>query len=316
MRLAILQRAPVYLNLPASLERLAAAMVEAAQAQADLLVCGETWLTGYPAWLDHCPEIALWNHAATKKVYARMWQEAVEVTEEALAGLQAQARQHGMGLVLGINERVSTGPGNRSLYNSLLIIGPDGRLLNHHRKLMPTYNEKLLYALGDGEGLRSVELAGIRLGGLICWEHWMPLARQAMHNAGEHLHIALWPTVNDLHQLASRHYALEGRCFVLAVGQMMRAGDIPPELSPPPALTEAPEQWLLKGGSCLIAPDGSFVLPPQWEVEGLFFQDISFEQVLEESLALDASGHYQRPDVFAFTLKRQPRGRPGSHEPG
>ena len=154
------------------------------------------------------------------------------------------ARDHKIGIVIGINERVDHGPAQKTLYNSLLIFTPDGRLANHHPKLMPTFTERLVWGQGDGSGLASVQVGPARIGGLICWEHWMPLARMAMHQAGEDIHIALWPTVNEVAQLASRHYAFEGRCFVLAVGLMMPTSDIPSVLP-----HQVERQWVERGGS-------------------------------------------------------------------
>ena len=138
-------------------------------------------------------------------------------------------------MVVGVSERVSAGPGRGTLYNSLLTIGPDGQLLNHHRKLVPTYTERMVWGNGDADGLQAVDTPAGRVSGLVCWEHWMPLARQALHDSGEDIHVAVWPTVHDRHQLASRQYAFEGRCFVLAAGSVMRASSLPPELEVEPS---------------------------------------------------------------------------------
>ncbi|RMG27788.1 MAG: carbon-nitrogen hydrolase family protein [Bacteroidetes bacterium] len=303
LKVAIVQHAPIYLDVQASLQKLCTHIEEAAAGGAVIVAIGESWLSGYPAWLDHCPEAALWDHPPTKEVFALMYQNSICVPGPETEVLASLARQHQLTLVLGVNERVEEGPGNGSIYNSLLIIGPEGQLLNHHRKLMPTYTEKLVYALGDGRGLKSVRVNGVQIGGLICWEHWMPLARQCLHNAGEHLHVALWPTVHDIHQLASRHYAFEGRCFVLAVGQLMRVKDLPPQLRMPETLSTQPEKLLLRGGSCLIGPDGHFLLSPQWDTEAVLLAEIDPLRVLQERMTLDTSGHYQRPDLFHFELK-------------
>lgn len=154
------------------------------------------------------------------------------------------ARTNGVTLVMGVSERVTAGPGQGTLYNSILSYGPDGALLNHHRKLMPTYTERMVWGAGDAEGLRSVAMpvggVSARVGSLVCWEHWMPLARQALHESGEDIHVALWPTVHEMHQVASRQYAFEGRCFVLAAGSLMRASKLPSELEPHPGRSSIP----------------------------------------------------------------------------
>jgi nitrilase len=199
--------------------------------------------------------------------------------------------------VIGVSERVESGPGSRTLYNSLLTFGPDGRLLNHHRKLMPTFSERMVWGLGDAEGLRAVETPVGRVGGLICWEHWMPLARQALHDVGEDVHVAAWPTVKELNLVASRHYAFEGRCFVLAVGGLLHRDALPPELEPHPSALEGGE-WLLHGGSCVIGPDGHYVVEPVYDREALVLARLDRARMAEEAMALDTSGHYSRPDCL------------------
>ncbi len=166
---------------------------EAASAGAELIVFPETWLPGYPAWLDVCRDAALWNHAPVKAVFARIAENSVAIPGPALDLLAETAREVGVTLVVGISERVAQGPGRGTLYNSLVTLGPDGRLLNHHRKLMPTYTERMVWGAGDAEGLRAVDTPAGRVSSLVCWEHWMPLARQALHESGEDIHVAVWP---------------------------------------------------------------------------------------------------------------------------
>jgi predicted amidohydrolase len=166
---------------------------------------------------------------------------------------------------------------------------------------VPTFTERLVWGSGDGRGLQAVNTSAGRVGGLICWEHWMPLTRMAMHNSGEHLHVAVWPTVNELHQLASRHYAFEGRCFVLAVGLLMPAADLPGELA---AGAELPAgQWIERGGSCIIGPDARFAVEPLFDQEQLIFADLDMAQIDREAMTFDVSGHYARADLFRFEVK-------------
>jgi predicted amidohydrolase len=231
----------------------------------------------------------------------------VDVSGPAGLVLREIAARHGLTLVTGVSERVSAGPGRGTLYNALLVIGPDGRLLNHHRKLVPTYTERMVWGNGDAEGLRAVDTPIGRLGGLICWEHWMPLARQAMHEAGEQIHVAVWPTVHEMHQIASRHYAFEGRCFVLAAASFMPARDLPPELRRPDDLTD--DTLLLRGGSAIIAPDGSYLAGPVYDEETILTADLDLSAIDREVMTLDVSGHYSRPDVFRFevqSVRRRP----------
>ncbi len=190
VRAAIVQ-AEVAATLDQGLALTQAKVSEAAAQGAQLIVFPETWIPGYPAWLDLCRDAALWDHAPVKAVFARIADNSLAIPSPAFDRLADTARAFEVTLVLGVSERVARGPGSGTLYNSLLTIGPDGRLLNHHRKLMPTYTERLIWGAGDVEGLRSVDTPVGRVSALVCWEHWMPLARQALHESGEDIHVAV-----------------------------------------------------------------------------------------------------------------------------
>jgi predicted amidohydrolase len=213
------------------------------------------------------------------------------------------ARRHNLTLVIGIHERVNEGPGRGTLYNSILTFGPTGEILNVHRKLVPTFTERLIWAQGDGDGLRVVETPVGRVGGLICWEHWMPLVRQALHVAGEDIHVALWPSVKEMYQIASRHYAFEGRCFVVAAGGIMRRSDLPRDFELTGGVAADDNQFILNGGSCVIAPDGQYVAGPTFCSEVIILARIDLDRIREESLTLDVTGHFNRPDLFDFHYK-------------
>ena len=300
---AIIQKSPVFLDLAASVDKAIALTEEAARNGARLITFGETWLPGYPAWLDYCSDIALWDHRPSKDIFAKLRQNSLTVPGRETEALAQVAGDLKVTLVIGANERVETGPGNGTLYNTLLTFTADGQLANHHRKLIPTYTERLVWGQGDGRGLRSIATPGGRVGGLICWEHWMPLARQAMHIAGEHIHVAVWPTVHKMHQVASRHYAFEGRCFVLAAGMIMRVKDMPKELRLTPKLDANPESFLLNGGSTIFGPDGKYVVEPMCDQEDVIIADLDLEALDRERMTLDVSGHYNRSDLFAFQVK-------------
>src|SRR6266481_4751739 len=299
VRVAIAQSAPIYLDKHASLAKALDLIQQAAKRGAQLVAFGETWLPGYPAWLDVCPGAALWENGFAKDVFARLRSNSIVVPGEEVNALREAARDLKIAIVIGVNERVDSGPGNGTLYNSLLTISEDGQLGNHHRKLVPTYTERLVWGNGDGRGLEALPTSAGRVGGLICWEHWMPLARMAMHNSGEHIHVAVWPTVHELHQLASRHYAFEGRCFVLAVGLLMSRTEMPGEF----ATCDGDSPWLERGGSAIIAPDSRYIVEPVFEREELIVADLDLAEIDKESMTLDVTGHYARPDVFMFELK-------------
>jgi nitrilase len=297
---AIAQSAPVYLDKRASLTKALDLVERAAKQGARLVAFGETWLPGYPAWLDVCPGAALWQNPSAKDVFARLRNNSITVPGEEVNLLSEAARDLKIAIVIGVNERVDSGPGNGTLYNSLLTISDDGQFKNHHRKLVPTYTERLVWGNGDGRGLEAASTSVGRVGGLICWEHWMPLARMAMHNSGEHIHVAVWPTVHELHQLASRHYAFEGRCFVLAVGLMMPTSDLPRELHDGATFQVGNGQWIERGGSAIIGPDAQYVLNPVFDREELLISDLDLGQIDRETMTFDVSGHYARPDLFRF----------------
>jgi predicted amidohydrolase len=277
----------------------------AADRGATLVVFPETWIPGYPAWLDVCRDVALWDHGPVKRVFARMAENSVDVTGESGRALGAIAKDAGVTLVVGVTERVESGVGRGTLYNALLTYGSDGTLLNHHRKLVPTYTERMVWGQGDAAGLVAVETGAGRVGGLVCWEHWMPLARQALHDSGEDIHVAVWPTVHEMLQVASRHYAFEGRCFVIAAASLMRMDALPPELELHP--DKASNVWALRGGSAIIAPNGMYVAGPVYEEACTLVADLDLASVREESMSLDVAGHYSRPDVLTMTVDRGSR---------
>lgn len=306
LRLAVVQ-AEIAPSLSAGLEKTADLARRAATSGAQVIVFPETWLPGYPAWLDVCRDVALWDHEPVKKVFARYAAESVVVHGTSGLALGAIAKEVEAILVVGVSERVEEGSGRGTLYNALLTFGPDGALRNHHRKLMPTYTERMVWGQGDASGLRAVETSAGRIGGLICWEHWMPLARQALHESGEDLHVAAWPNVHEMLQIASRSYAFEGRCYVAAAGSLLRAKDLPPELEPHPTKVQSPEQWVLRGGSAIYGPNGFPIVEPVFDREEILLADLDLDRIKEESMSLDVTGHYARPDCLSFEVRRSSR---------
>jgi predicted amidohydrolase len=294
-------------TLEEGLDRTRALTREAAAQNAELIVFPETWLPGYPVWLDVCRDVALWDHAPVKAVHARMAANAVAVPGPAAEALGTIARDARLTLVVGVVERVDVGRGRGTLYNAALTFGSDGALLNHHRKLVPTYTERMVWGPGDADGLRAVDTPAGRVGALVCWEHWMPLARQALHESGEDLHVALWPTAHELLQVASRSYAFEGRCYVLVAGSLLRASALPPELEPHPERVTHPDQWVMRGGSAIVGPDGKYVVEPVYDEPRLIVADLDLARLHEERMSLDVTGHYSRPDVLRLDVTRGAR---------
>ena len=294
------QASPAYPDAQGSLAKALARVAEAAAAGARLVCLGETFLPGYPVWLDVCEGAALWGHPPVKEVFAELRANSMAVPGPETTALAEAAAKYRIGIVIGVQERVNDGPGHGTLYNTLLFFDEEGLLVNHHRKLIPTYSERMVWGYGDAAGLRCARIHGVNVGGLICWEHWMPLARQHMHNQAEQIHIAVWPTVHEMHQIASRHYAFEGRCFVLAAGQILRASVLPVEL--PSAQKQDPESFTERGGSAIIAPDGRYLAGPVFEEEAVLCADLDLGEIDRECMTLDVSGHYSRPDVFELKV--------------
>ncbi len=299
------QAAPAYLDLPGSLALAEKWIAEAGRQGARLAVFPETWLPGYPVWLDLCPSAALWNHPPTKAVFRRTFENSVEVPSPATGQLCRAARAAHVFVVMGLNERVGG-----TLYNSLLYISDAGEIIGRHRKLTPTYTERMVWGMGDGSTLTVIETPLGRIGGLVCWEHWMPLARQAMHAQRETIHAAAWPSVHEMHQVASRSYAFEGRTFVVACGGVLTPAHLPQDLA---LLKEMPPDrpWMT-GGSAIVGPDGQYLAGPAGSEETLVLAEIDPAQITEELMTLDVSGHYARPDVFSFEVNSRTKGTEGT----
>ena len=206
MIISIVQDGPVFNNKKQTIQKTIELVGQAKKGGADLVVFGETWLCGYPVWIDICRDAALWDHEPVKSIWADMYDSAIDLSSRDFDKLKKVVTDEKIWAVMGMNEKITKGPGNGTLINAVLTISDKGEIVNHHRKLMPSYSEKLVHGVGDGAGLNSVKTPFGNLGALICWEHWMPMARQVMHDEAEDLHIALWPYVGfaEIHQLRTQ----------------------------------------------------------------------------------------------------------------
>jgi predicted amidohydrolase len=284
-----------------------------------IVVLPETWLPGYPVWIDHAPRAALWDEPGAKQLFRALWEQSLTIPSPQFERLLDLAREHGVYLIVGCNEReVGT------LYNTMLLIGPDGNW-KRRRKLTPTYTERLFWGRGDGGMLEPLATPYGPLNGLICWEHWMPLARAALHARGETIHVAQWPTVRDMHLVASRQYAFEGGCFVLASGFALTREEVIAGADGLPGLDRealellasiperAPEQgesraYLNRGGSAVIAPDGEVIAGPLGPEDGpVLVAELDLSQIAEARLTMDSNGHYSRPDIFRLEVDTRPQ---------
>ena len=304
---AIIQNPPIFLNLSASIEKAVEYIEEAAKNGAQLIAFPETWLPGYPLWIDSAPNAAIWGNPNAKAIFNVLFQNSLEIPGNHLTKLLEAAKQTGTYVIMGANEKQGG-----TIYNTLIYIDKNGKY-KVHRKLVPTYTERLVWGRGDGSTLTSMRTEFGTIGGLICWEHWMPFARAFMHSKNEVIHLCQWPGVHDLHQLASRHYAFEGQCFVLAAGTFITKKDVlngfdSLEIKSNNArdllenINGNDDTVLYNGGSAFIAPDTSYVTEPLYGKSGIIYADLNLELVNEGKLTLDSNGHYSRPDVFSLTI--------------
>jgi len=303
LNIAIAQIAPKWLNKKETIKKIELAIEEATSQKADLVCFGETLLPGYPFWLDFT-DGAKFNSAVQKDIYAHYLNEAVSIEQGDLNSICALAKKNKIAVYLGCAERASD-RGGHSIYCSLLFIDKTGAIQSIHRKLMPTYEERLVWGIGDGNGLKVHALNNFTVGGLNCWENWIPLARTALYAQGENLHVAVWPgNVSNTVDL-TRHIAKENRMYVLSVSGLMRKDDISNDI-PHAELTQQNANELLgNGGSCIAAPDGSWVIEPIVGKEAVVTATINLNEVRKERQNFDPSGHYSRPDVFELNVNRQ-----------
>ncbi|QLC73303.1 carbon-nitrogen hydrolase family protein [Pseudomonas sp. LPB0260] len=301
--IAIIQRPSVLLDRQATLARALESVAEAAAAGAELVVLPEQFIPGYPAWI--------WRLAAGKdgalmgQLHEQLLANAVDIARGDLAPLQEAARRHGLTIVCGLNE-CEHSRGGGTLYNSVVLIGADGALLNRHRKLMPTNPERMVHGLGDAAGLRTVDTPVGRVGTLICWESYMPLARYALYAEGVQVYVAPTYDSGEGWLATLRHIALEGRCWVLGSGTLLRGSDVPDDLPGRTQLFPDPAEWINDGDSVVIDPQGRIVAGPLHRESGILYAQLDSSRVAPARRALDVCGHYARPDIFELQVRRTP----------
>ncbi|MGB7406721.1 MAG: nitrilase-related carbon-nitrogen hydrolase [Pacificimonas sp.] len=308
LTVAIVQTAPIPLAVADGIEKAVRDARAAIAEGARLIAFGETVLGGYPIWLDSAPGASLWDHPGTRAMHRLMLENAVTQGDERLAVVQDLCDETGACLSIGAHLRDRS-----SLYNVQFVFGPNRPVLAR-RKLVPTHGERLMWMRGDGSTLGVQQADWGRISTLICWEHWMPLARAAVHNEGPSAHISAWPTVRDNYLIASQHLAFEGACFVLAAGTVQRKDDLLDGLSrvggnaeAEALIREIPADALQHGGSAIIGPDTGVIGPRGGDGEETLVQTIDLDRRSEALTALDTDGHYSRPDVFELHIDTRPK---------
>jgi nitrilase len=294
---ACVQAEPVVLDRAATIDKLARLTGEAAAGGAQLVVFPETFVPAYPSsvWAR---ALAGWADPRAKAAFAMLARESVEVPGPDADRLGEIAREHGVWLVTGVNERDPERPG--TLYNALLYHAPDGRLALHHRKLVPTNHERLVWGQGDGRGLRAIETGLGRVGGLICWENYMPLARFSLYESGVEIYIASTADDGEAWQATLVHIARESRAFVVAPSHFQRASAYPDDFPLRELIAE--RDVIGRGGSAILAPDGSYLAGPLYDEEGVLTARLEPDRLWEERQRFDPVGHYHRPDVLGLMV--------------
>ena len=305
MRIAAAQARPYWLDPSATTKKVVAWLQDAAAQQVELVAFPETFLSGYPSWLEHTGA-ARFDDAMQKRAYAAYLDAAVEVTGPEILLITEAARDLGIFVYLGTIERDVT-VGRGTVYCTLVAIDPRAGVVGTHRKLMPTHEERLVWGIGDGNGLRVHQAGAARVGGLNCFENWMPQARHALYAQGEELHVSVWPGNPRNTVDITRFIAQEGRVFSLAANGLLGLADIPADFPLRGALEEAGVTEYCRGGSALAGPDGSWLVEPLADEERLIVADIDLAEVRAERLTVDPTGHYSRPDVFTVDVDRRRR---------
>jgi nitrilase len=296
---AAVQATPVFLDRDASAAKALSLIKEAGTGGAGLIVFPEAFLPSYPEWVWRVPP---WSGPSTA-LYGRLLEQAVEVPSATTTALGRAARLAKAYVALGVNER---DPAGSTIYNTLLYFGPDGSLLGAHRKLMPTGAERLVWGYGDGSTLEVFETPFGRLGGLLCWENYMPLARYALY--AQKLEVLVAPTwdCGDEWIASMRHIAREGGCWVIGTGTAIQASDIPADFPDRARIFPDPDDWLCDGDAVVVHPSGRIAAGPLRREKGILFAEIDAEFARRSRRSLDVTGHYARPDIFRLTVNRAP----------
>lgn len=301
-QLAIVQKSPAFLDKQKTIELAVSNVEEAAANGAELVVFTECFIPGYPTWIWRLRPGGDWD--VSEKLHQRLLNNSVNLGAGDLDPLCEAARKHKLTIVCGIEERDGK-LSQSTLYNSVITIGPEGSIVNKHRKLMPTNPERMVWGFGDASGLKVVETNVGKIGSLICWENYMPLARYALYSQGIEIYIAPTYDSGDAWLGSMQHIAREGCCYVVGCGNLMKGSDIPDDFPDKDALYPDADEWINPGDSVVIAPGGEVVAGPMNKEAGILYHSLDLEKVSISKRALDVTGHYSRPDIFQLHVNNQ-----------
>jgi nitrilase len=303
VRIAVSQKPPVLLDLQASIRVAVDTVHEACDGGAQLIVFPETFLPGYPTWIWRLRPGA--DGALGARIHAELRANSVNLAKDGLSLLRQAARARHAVLVIGFHE-VDDRFSGTTLFNSVATIGTDGELLNRHRKLMPTNAERMVWGMGDASGLRVLDTPVGRIGCLICWENYMPLARYALFAQGIDIYVAPTWDCGEVWQASMRHIAREGGCWVLSSATALQGSDIP-ETFPGRETLFRDDEWINPGDALVVSPFGGLLAGPLHKEKSLLYADIDLEQARSSRKSLDVAGHYARPDIFKLAVNRAPQ---------
>jgi nitrilase len=301
-KVAVVQAPPDLLHRAATIAKAVASIEEAAAAGAALIVFPEAYVPGYPTWIWRLRPGG--DMGLSGELHARLRENAVDLGRGYLQPIQDAAARHRATVVIGIHEidRVFSGT---TLFNTVVVIGPDGAILNRHRKLMPTNPERMVWGMGDGAGLRVIDTPAGRLGALICWESYMPLARYALYAQDIEIYVAPTWDAGESWIATLRHIAKEAGCWVIGTATALQGSDIPDDFPERDKLFK-PEEWINDGDAVVVKPMGAIAAGPHNRQKGILYAEIDPEAARRARRSLDICGHYSRPDVFAFSVNRKP----------
>lgn len=303
LKVGLAQISPVWLDKQGTLTKVCDWIEKAANQGCELVAFGEGLVPGYPHWLS-LTKGSEFESDMQKTLHAYYMHNAVRISRGDLDEVCALAAKNSIAIYLGTIE-LAEDRGGHSLYCSLVYINPNGKIKSAHRKLQPTYEERLTWSVGDGHGLRTHDLKGFCVGGLNCWENWMPLTRTALYGMGENVHVAVWPGSEVNTKDITRFIARESRSYTLSVSSILSVKDIRSDIPYCKEIAANAPKWLANGGSCIAGPDGEWIVEPVTEKEELVVAELDLTKVFEERQNFDPTGHYSRPDVLKLKINRQ-----------